>query len=218
MRPDEEANRAEIERDQRFRSNVAKGVGTAATLGAGAATARIMPFLSKFIPVDLAMKGLTKVSPKIADFLKRGQSMGLNVEEGIQYIRDSISPKEEKKSPETGKNPKENRNVIEQYSPELHQFILGEMQNGRSPLEAGAIATLGRKGDPDFKPIISKLTKDHKTSWSSILESVYGAQGGQKAPNNPNPQQNQQQQPNQPGPGQQALMDILAKINQKLGQ
>ena len=191
MRPDEEANRAEIERDQRFRSNVAKGIGTAATVGAGAATARIMPFLSKFIPVDLAMKGLSKVSPKVADFLKRGQSMGLNVEEGLQYIRDSISPKQETKQAEP---PKQNKNVIEQYSPELHQFISEEIQKGRSPLEAGAIATLGAKGMPDFRKIISKLTKDHKTSWSAILESVYGQQGGQKAPNQPQPQQNQQQQ------------------------
>lgn len=215
MRPDEEANRAEIERDQRFRSNVAKGVGTAATLATGAATARVMPFLSKFIPVDLAMKGLNKVSPKIADFLKKGQSMGLNIEEGLDYLRENITPK--KQEP-----PKQNKNIIEQYSPELHEFIMGEIQKGRSPIEAGAIAGLGAKGMPDFRKIISKLTKDHKSPWSAILETVYGQQGGQKA--QAQPQNPQQQQPNpaaqqgQAGPGNQALMAILDKINQKLGQ
>lgn len=215
MRPDEEANRAEIERDQRFRSNVAKGVGTAATLAVGGATARIMPFLSKFIPADLAMKGLSKVSPKMADFLKKGQAMGLNIEEGLDYIRGSITPKQ----PEP---PKQNKNIIEQYSPELHEFIMGEIQKGRSPIEAGAIAGLGAKGMPDFRKIISKLTKDHKTPWSAILETVYGQQGGQKAQAQPqNPQQQQQNpaaQQGQPGPGNQALMAILDKINQKLGQ
>ncbi len=169
MRPDEEANRDEIERDKRFRSNINKGVGTAATIGAAGVTARVLPFLSKFIPVDLAMKGLSKVSPKLADFLKRGQSMGLNIEEGFQYVRDSISSKEK---------PKDNKNIIEQYSPELHQFIDQEIKKGRRPIEAGALA----QNDKSFSEVIKKLSKDHKTPWSNILESIYGQEGANKTP------------------------------------
>ncbi len=166
MRPDEEANRSEIERDKQLRSNVAKGVGTAAGIATGAATARIIPFLSNFIPQNLAIKGLSKVAPKVADFLKRGQSMGLNVEEGIQYIRDSINPKEEKQA----EKPKDNRNIIEQYSPELHQFIAQQVNAGRPPIEAAAIA----QNDKRFSEVIKKLSKDHKTPWSSIIDSIYG--------------------------------------------
>lgn len=196
-RPDERAVESEIQRDQQFRSNVGRGVSTAAAIGTGAITARVLPFLSKFIPTDLAMKGLSRVSPKVADFLKRGQSMGLNVEEGLQYLRDGIDSQQKKKE-ETSKD---NRNLIEKYSPELHQFIMGEVKNGRSPLEAAAVATLGRKGDPDFRDIIKKLTKDYNAPWSDIIESVYGAERGNKTPNQP--QQQQPPQGRQPfqGPG-----------------
>src|SRR6185312_10659550 len=103
--------------------------------------------------------------------------------------------------------PKESRNIIQQYSPELHQFIDQEVRKGHKPIEAGAIA----QADKRFKDIISKLTKDHQTPWSNILESVYG--GGEQALPPQNPQQPQQQS----GQGQQALMAILQKIQQSRG-
>lgn len=210
LRSDEIANESEIERDKRFRSNVGKGIATAASLGTAAIApgiaSKIMPFLNQYVPTALAVKGIDKISPKLGSFLKKGQEMGLNIEEGLDFIKQKLGG--EKKS----ENAKDNRNIIEQYSPELHQFILGEIQNGRSPLEAGAIATLSRKGEEGFKKIIDQIVKDHKTPWSAILETVYGSQkGGQKTPN-------PTAQGGQSGPGQQALMDILNKINQRLGQ
>lgn len=176
MRADERAVEAEVERDKNFRSNLYKGAKTAAnvaaTVGAAGLGAKILPWLSEYIPTDLAMKGLEKVSPKTADFLRRGQSLGLDVKEGMEYIKDEFSKSEEK-------NPKESRNVIQQYSPELHQFIDQEIKKGRNALEAGAIA----QSDKRFKDVINKLTKDHKTPWSGILESVYGST--QQAPVQP---------------------------------
>lgn len=211
MRPDEQANEAEVDRDRKFRSNVKSGISSlgvaGGAVGAGVA-GKIMPFLSKYIPTDLAIKGISKISPKIGDFLKRGQSMGLDMEEGLQYVKEQFEPKQEAA--------KENRNIVEQYSPELHQFILGQIQEGRSPIEAGAIARMGRKGEEHLKKAIDKIEKDHKAPWSSILETVYGGQGSQQ------PQQpgNQQQDPNaqqQPGQGQAALMAILQKLQQSRG-
>ena len=224
MRPDEKANQSEIERDERFRSNVNKGVATAASLGSAAVGAgvagRIMPFLSKYVPVDLAMKGISKISPKLGDFLKRGQSMGLNVEEGLSYVKDQLTPKKEE--------PKEQRNIIEQYSPELHQFIISEMQQGRSPMEAGALASMEGKSTKGFKSAIDKIVKDHKAPWSAILQTVYGDQGVKKGqqqqPNQPHPNSAKGQQmarqeaaQQQPGQGQAALMAILQKLQQSRG-
>jgi hypothetical protein len=102
------------------------------------------------------------------------------------------------------------------------------MKKGRSPLQAGALAVQERKNGEGFKKVIDKLVKQHKTDWASILESVYGgaqssAPSAQMQPNqppggqNPATQQAPQQQ-RQAGQGQQALMDILSKINQRLGQ
>ena len=203
MRPDEEANKSEINRDKRFRSNVSKGVGAAGTLAGGAITARIMPFLSELIPSDLAMKGLSRISPKLGDFLRKGQSMGLKIKEGLRYVKEEIQPKEKTK---------DSRNIIEQYSPELHQFILDQIQQGRSHIEAGALAQLESKGSKGFKSVIDKITKDHKAPWSAILQTVYGQ--GQEAA-----QQAQKIQPTQQqgGQGQQALMAILQKLQQARG-
>lgn len=208
MRPDEIANRAEIERDERFRSNISSALGTGMTAAGGVAMARVLPFLSQYVPVDLAVKGISKVSPTLGDFLKRGQSMGLKVEEGLQYIKDSMSPKQ------GAEPPKDNRNLVEQYSPELHQFIMDQMQKGRSALEAGALATLETSGGKGFKKVIDQITKDHKSPWASILQSVYSTQEGMA----PNQQQQPSSQPgSKPGKGQQALMDILQKLQQMRG-
>lgn len=211
MRPDEQANLADIERDEKFRKNLQRGAASAATLGTGLVasglTSKILPFLNEYIPADLAVKGISKISPKLGDFLKRGQSMGLKVEEGLQYVKDQIIPKG---------RPQESRNVIEQYSPELHQFIVEQIRQGRSPLEAGALAQLESKGAKGFKSIIDKITKDHKAPWSAILQSAYGDQ--QAATQNPGSSAPfEPMNTGSPGNGQQALMAILQKLQQSRG-
>lgn len=167
MRPDEAASLSEIERDKKNKSRFMSGIKTAGALTGAGIVSRLSPFFSQFIPVDLAMKGISKISPKIGDFLKRGQSMGLDLKEGIDFVKEKM-------------NPKEIRNIIQQYSPELHQFIDQSIKAGKAPLEAGALAQLQDK----FKKVINKISEDHKTDWSSILENVYG--GSAKA--SPNPQ------------------------------
>ena len=211
-RPDERAAAAEIERDRELRGTVGKGVKTAVALAGGALGARLLPFLSEFVPVDLAMKGIDKVAPKIGDFLRRGQKAGLNVKEGMEFVKSHM------KTPES-----EERNLIQKYSPELHQFISEQIKSGRSPLQAGALA----QSDPDkknFGSIISKITKENKATWADILQNIYGQEGapqqGTPQPPPPPPQggPGQTQQTQQAGPGQQAFMALLQKINQRLGQ
>jgi hypothetical protein len=224
MRPDEQANAAEVQRDQRMRQGIGKGIGIAVGLASGSLGARALPFLNEYIPTDLAMKGLQKVSPQIASFLKKGQSAGLDIKEGMQYVKDKLMPKEEEKQ----EAQQDKRNLIEKHSPELHQFISQHIKKGKSHKEAGALARIGT-GGKSFDKVIDKLTKEHKTTWEDILESVYGgAKSANSAGNvaqNPadmtgNAQQQQQGQPQQgqSGPGQQALMDVLNRINQKMGQ
>ncbi len=64
------------------------------------------------------------------------------------------------------------QNIIAQYSPELASFLEGHIQQGRDPLQAGALAQL----DPKFKRIIAKIEADHQASWSDILQSLFGGQ------------------------------------------
>jgi hypothetical protein len=207
MRPDERASEEQIRREKEFNESVKGGLKKTAGLGLSAAGAglgsRILPFLSEHIPFDLALKGISKISPKVGDFLKRGMEKGLNAKEGMDFVKDKI----QKSEPQPAKD---QRNIIEQYSPELHQFIKEEVTKGRPPLEAGALAQVNDK----FKKVIKKLEEDHKTPFSSILQSVYG--GGQYGGPVNLPQETQQPQ-QQTGKGQQALMAILQKIQQQRG-
>jgi len=213
MQPYQEASR-EIQRQQRIPGNIARGV--ASVVGTGAAASlfgRVMPFLSSYIPQDLAIKGLNKVNPTIGNFVQTALGQGYAFDEVKGFLRDKFEKKE---------TSKDDRNIIQQYSPELHSFIDQEVRKGRKPIEAGALA----QNDKRFKDIINKLIKDHKTPWSSILESIYGGEGmapiqGQSQaalqPEQMQQQQMQQQGQQQPGQGQQALMSILQKLQQSRG-
>lgn len=214
MRSDESANEAEIERDQNFRGNVGKGVKAASGLASagvgGALAAKIMPFLNQYIPAGLAMKGINKVSPKLGAFLQKGQDMGMDVQDGLDFLKEQIGASQKE-------TPKEDRNLIEQYDPNLFIYVRDLIKNGSSPIDAAAKAK--KFLDKKQQDVISKMEKDHKTDWGSIVQSVFGGEGtgnqqqGQQQPLPPQGAQPQQQG----GPGQQALMGILQKISQSLG-
>lgn len=214
LRPDQEAAEAEKSRAAGRNELYKKGAQTALAIGSTAAgglalSSRIAPFLSKYINPEMALKGISKLSPSTGEFLRNGLEKGLTLQSGLDFLKDNFSKEKEQKAPDQ-------RNILEQYSPELSQFIQGHIQNGRSPIEAGALAQL----DPKFKSIIEKMSKDNKTPFSSILESIFG--GGQMAQKQPQqtapPQQSQQAQPQaQSGEGKQNLMAILQKINQIRG-
>ena len=167
-------------------------------VGGGFALNKALPLLNKFIPENLATKGLKKIDPRFGGFIKKAMSSGFDFDE----IREFITEKVDKK------NPKEDRNIIQQYSPELFQFIDQEVKKGRSAIEAGAIA----QNDKRFSQVINKLSKDHKTPWSNILESVFGGnQTGQTTNSGSNQEQSQQMQTQ----SNQGLDPWLAQLLQK---
>lgn len=192
LRPDEIAVESQIEKKKKedtFLKNTAKtaiGIGASA-FGIGAAS-KIFPFLSEHIPLDLAIKGISKVSPEIGKFLKKGRDTGLDIKEGFDFIKNKINNTSEETKPS-----KQNLNIIEQESPELFQFIDQEIKKGRKPIEAGALA----QNDKRFTDAIKKLSKNHKTSWSNILQSIFGS--GEQA----QPQQSSTQQQPASAPSQQ---------------
>jgi len=202
MRPDEQANAAAVQRDQRMRQNVSKGVGAGVGLASTALGARALPFLSEYIPTDLAMKGLQKVAPKVADFLRKGQSAGLDIKQGMDFIKSKLSPAEEpaQESEQEAKGAEDSRNLIEKSAPELHQFIVDKMKKGESFRRAGALARL-EGGGKTFSKAIEKLMKDHKASWEDMIEAIYG--GAQSASGSAPAAQQQEPQPAQPQAPQQ---------------
>lgn len=186
---------------------------------------RIMAMLNNFVPGKLAVQGLNKIDPRLGKFMSLGQEMGHSYDDLKSFISEKIGQDDQQEAA------KENRNIIEQESPELHQFIDQEIKKGKKPIQAAAVA----QKDKRFSSIIEKLMKTHKIPWSQIIESIYGngemaqpnAQQAEKQQLGPigqmltgQGQQSQQMpmQQGQSGQGQQALLAIMQKINQKLGK
>lgn len=177
----------------------AKLLKTAASIGltgAGAALAsKALPFLSEYIPSELAMKGLSKVSPKLGKFVQEGLSLGKSFDEIKEFVGSQLSPalqNEQEQKP----------NILQQYSPELFGFIQEEVKKGRTPMQGAGLAKLSGK----FGQVIKQMENDHKMPYSSIIESVFGEEEPQQ------PSQPQQQMAQ--GNGDEALMAAIQKIMQ----
>lgn len=99
LRPDQEASSHEMEkargRDKYLKKGIGTALGVASTGGAVGLSSKLIPFLSKYVPIDLAIKGISKVSPKLGDFLKNGMSKGLDLKEGLDFLRTQLGKEEE---------------------------------------------------------------------------------------------------------------------------
>lgn len=224
MQPYQQATE-EIQRQQEAPIKIAKNIGglVLGTAGGSAAINKIAPFLSKYIPENLAIQGLSKINPKMAGFISSSLAQGFSFEDIKDFLGNKI---EEENFNEASK---QDRNIIQQYSPELHDFISEKVRSGISPVQAGAIA----QQDKRFSGIIKKMSKDHKTPWSNILESVFGQETSRRdtlkkfnekirKPGVTDQETERfenyygQQQQGQ-GQGQAALMDVLQKLLQARG-
>jgi len=199
LRSDEAANKQEHESYENRRENIKSGIK--GVIGAGLSatsiglSSKILPFLSEYIPMDLAIKGINKVAPQIGSFLMRGKKSGLDLKEGLEFLKDKLSPTEQ---------PKENRNIIEQYDPELYTYLQQNLKKGIPLLESGQQALKHGR----FKKAIDKMTKEHKAPWASILQTVF-AQTEQPQ----QPQKNEQmQQPQQPSANWAQIVNSLKQV------
>lgn len=203
------------------------GAGAVAKLGSSAINKMapaIGALISPYVPENIAKAGLNKLDPRWGPFIDHAMEAGYTFDNFREFMGEKVEKAQEPA--------KEERNIIEQYSPELHKFMEEQIKGGREAYAAGAIA----QKDKRFASAIEKLQKDHKLSWADVIEQVYGGKGA--APkkgmmqreadrfNQAYPQEQgtgaaQGQAPNfsgQPqGPGMQAISAVLNKINQKLG-
>lgn len=160
-RTDREAAEEYISRSRRQEGLAKKAVGTAAALAAPYTSmgSKLLPFLNKALPTGLAMKGIEKISPELANILKSGSKLGLDVNEGLEFFKDQVT-QETNQPAET----------IKKYSDKLFQFLKNQIGAGRSPLEAGALA----QNMKEFKQPIQKMQKDLQRNWSDILTDEFG--------------------------------------------
>ncbi len=183
-RYDELANEEEIKRERSSDKMLKTGANALATtaIGYSGLPAKIAPFLSNYIPTDLALKGINKVAPKLGKILESGMKQGLSIKDGLDYLKDNLPEKPEEKE----------KNIIKKYAPHLDNFIQQELAAGKEP---GQVINEAWKKD---KKIVQQIEKDAKRSWLEIAEDIYGF--GKKKPNqekispeNAQPMQNQPQ-------------------------
>lgn len=224
-RPDELANLSEIERDKKTRSRIQRGVGTAATLAAsfgyGKLAQKVLPYLSNAIPLNVAMNGLEKLSPEIAGFLKKGQKMGLDINEGMEFVKDILREKtssEEKKEPSSIFEQLLEGFSVDQLDPQsqkllgFYKAIADKLESKGKNIKDPAFTRLKKKikklfkGKPAFLDV--EMSRDMGQNQMDVSQGVSEVQ----------PQQPQEgmQNPGM-GPGQRALMDILQKIQSRRG-
>lgn len=191
---------------------------TAVGGGVMAASKKLLPaigsMLSPYIPDSIFRAGMSKIHPKLGSFVEKALSAGYTHDDLRTFLGEKIEKDQQQAQ-------KEKKNIVQKYSPELHDFITQLMKSGRSHTEAGALAGLSRKGKTDFKPIIDKISKDYKSSWGDLVEEIYG--GSQQPPQDQQqPQQDQQQlihaqEARGPSAGDRRLMQMMEAINKRLG-
>lgn len=211
MQPYQEASEA-IKAQSDQPGNIIRNAlsATAALAGGGAIIKKIVPFLNDYIPADMAVKGLSKVSPFLSKFVNGAQNNGYSSDQIIDFMRNKVEDKPESQNESPQNQPaQEDRNIIQQYDPELHEYISQNIKKGMSPVQAGQKALSHER----FQKAIKQIEKDHKTKISQILQSIYGSQDMGQSANIPQAEQEQAIQPQQ-NAGTQALMDALNRARE----
>lgn len=188
---------------QRQSTVPSRSLKTAANIGLGVATGstilnRALPFFSKFIPQNIALKGLSRVNPTMGKFISASEEQGFDPQEIYDFmenkLKEGIGQQEETEA-------KDERNLIQKYSPEIFQTLEYLIKQGLSPAQAAL--DIRQHEDSKVKNLISQMEKDYKQDWPSIVESVFGQAGVQK------PAQQQKQ-------GGMSDQDLIAKLQQAL--
>lgn len=101
MIPYQEASQAmKRQNESSIKNPIKAGLTAASFIGGGHILNRILPFLNKLIPVDIAVKGLTKVDPRFGKFFDTAAKRGSTADQAIQFIKNKFAPDEETPEPE----------------------------------------------------------------------------------------------------------------------
>jgi hypothetical protein len=188
-----------------------------------------LPFLSEGLPLGIAMKGLQKISPKLASYLKRGQKLGLDVEEGMRFIKDKLQPQDLSESqtqqPEKAKAQARPQSLFRRLVGDIDFSQLDERTTKEISFFEKIASQLEKKGkdekDPAVKNLKKKIDKALKGMTGMIESEAMQMEPQQEIEQQPiqgqpipGQTQIQEQQPEQ---GQQALMAILQKIQASRG-
>jgi hypothetical protein len=198
MQPYQEAS----EEIQRQGKRPGKVLGSAAAIGLSAVGAgigaRVFPFLSKHIPLDLMRKGLNKIDPRLGKFADSAVGHGFSLDDVRQFLSGKFPTQTENDSDKnpTEKNPQHNNplNDFESNYPDVAQALANIMKNGQPPDAAAAIL----KQTKSFSNSIKKLEGDIGKNFVDYVLELFGPQlSGKRGEDQTNSQPAQDLQQNQ---------------------
>jgi len=195
-------------------------IGAATTLAGGGIASKVLqkaiPFLSSFISPEEAMKGLSKLDPRLKSFIGTAMENGKPFEEVRDFISDKIDQAIPKQSDKREK-------LDKTYSNFFEGVVKRYINEGLSPAQAAVKI----KNTSSNKAFIKSMEQGYGMDLVDIIDSVFGSkamalpeqEAQQTAPESQAALQKQapMQQQQAPGQGQQALMGILQKIAQARG-
>lgn len=217
MQPYQEASK-EIQRQGEAPLKALKGAASAglSLAGGGAILNKITPFLNKFIPSDIAIKGLSKINPSLGKFLKGSLGQGHDLDEVMGFIKDKVGIKDQENTE------KKQKNLIEEHAPEVHEILKDRIGQGLKPMAvAYQIAKEGK-----FSKQIADLQKKTGKGFGELVTAIFGGeepqqkQADQQQSAQPQQMQQTQQQPQQAqtqqqvGQNTQALMQAIQAAQQ----
>jgi hypothetical protein len=105
----------EMKRQSQFPVKLLKKAAgiTGLALGGAPILARIAPLLSKFIPEDIAIKGLTKLDPRMGKFINSAMKLGHSFDEVKDFIGEKIQPKSAQQEEEFNPSEQKRRDMLQ---------------------------------------------------------------------------------------------------------
>lgn len=173
MIPYQETSEHLRKKDKETSDFVKKGVKTAANIGFSVATgtllSRAIPLLNKYVPVDLAIKGLSKLDKRFGKFFKGMQDMGSSAEDSINFVREKLQTNKEE-SLSKFKEHQKKKGMKEELTDQFNQYYSPEavenrLSQSQTALQPEAQQTQGQpqqqagQGQQALMSILQKIQK-----------------------------------------------------------
>lgn len=160
--------------------------------------------LSYYIPANIAVKGINKLSPKLGEFVNFAKKKGIGDEDIVSFLRE----KHEKIQESQKKS--EKKTIFDELIGDIDILSLDEQKQNQLNFLKTASNQLEQKGKSKGDSAFKNIAKKIKEVLSGNIGMVQGEAMGMQ--NNPQMQQSQQNQSN----ADQQLMAMMEKFSQSL--
>lgn len=134
---------------------LASGYGVGA-LG-GIALSKIMPFLNKYIPENIAVQGLSRIDKRFGKFFSKAAQHGTPFEEAREYIKEKIDPVEKQEALKKFNEHKKKNKMVDELHTLYQQQYNAQSQQPQPTQQAQSPQPQGQGGiDPQLAQLLQQ--------------------------------------------------------------